>query len=349
MVTKTIGLSTQIWNNNIRSMALLAFYPFVILAIVWAIGTMIGYITLYSYNGDPLLSDAVKTGNIVVINYWPTIFMIVAIWFLGCYFFHTKMINMLSHGRPVTREEEPALYNLLENLCISRGLKMPKLNIIETDARNAFASGINEKSYAITVTRGLLQSLQEDEIEAVLGHELSHIMNNDVRLLIISVIFTGMIGFTAQLFWNSLRYGRYRGGGKKDMRIMLFIMAIALILWLGYLATLFTRFALSRSREYMADAGSIELTKDPDAMMRALLRISNHDKIKEATDDIALMCIENSKPFLGLFATHPPVKARIKTISEISNLPIPQIENGQIADNSFYKKEEQKNPWTKSS
>jgi len=246
------------------------------------------------------------------------------------------MIRMLSRGHPITRKEEPKLYNLLENMCISRGLTMPKLEIIETDARNAFASGIDPKSYTITVTRGLLRALQDDEIEAVLGHELTHIMNGDVRLLIISIIFTGMIGFTAQIFWNSLRYGRFRGGkGKRDGRIMIFILAIALILWLGYMATLFTRFALSRSREYMADAGSIELTKNPDAMMRALLRISSYDRIPKTTDDIALMCIENSKSFLGVFATHPPITARLDAISEVTNTPVPNIIPGQSAANKL--------------
>lgn len=332
MALQTTGLNTYIWNNNIRSVLLLATYPFILLAMVWGVAAIIGYGTAeYSYaeKGWPAATHA---ANDIIMTWWPAIITIAIIWFIIAYFFNTKMVRMLSRSRPITRTEEPELYNLLENLCIAHGIPMPRLEIIETRARNAFASGIDRKSFTITVTRGLLHCLQEDELEAVLAHELSHIINRDVRLMIISIIFTGMIGFAAQLAWNSVRFGIYTNRGRRDGRgIMVFLLIVA-ILWLGYMATLFTRFALSRRREYLADAGSVETTKNPDAMMRALLRISGRDKIPEATDDISLMCIENTRAFMGLFMTHPPIERRIKAISETTGTPIPDIKYGKRAD-----------------
>lgn len=331
------GLKTHIWNNNLRSLILLATYPFLIALMVWAIAFLTGWGMVsgtYGYSGDAAIHAALRHSEGLILDWWPSILTVVAIWFTVAWFMQTSMVRALSHSRPVTREEEPELYNLLENLCISRGMTMPRLEIIETRARNAFASGTDERSYCITVTRGLLRSLQRDEIEAVLGHELTHIMNRDVRLLIVSVIFTGMIGFFAQMAWSSVRYGMFYHGGRRggDKRVAAAIAVIALILWLGYIATMFTRFALSRRREFMADAGSVELTKNPDAMMRALMRIAGKDRIPEATDDIALMCIENSRPFFGLFATHPPLEERIRTIAEISGVPVPTLIPGRRAE-----------------
>ncbi|MCB1562822.1 MAG: M48 family metallopeptidase [Alphaproteobacteria bacterium] len=337
------GLQNHIWNNNLRSIILLALYPLMIAAIVWACTFVIGA----AGTGDTG-ERAAGMANALLYAYWPLIFTVVALWFLIAWFFHGAMIRKLAHSHPVTRKEEPALYNLLENLCIAQGMPMPRLEIIETHARNAFASGIDEKSYCVTVTRGLLNSLTKDEVEAVLAHELTHILNRDVRLLIITVIFTGMIGFAAQIAWSNIRYGMlFSGRNRKNGSGIMVIFAIAAILWLGYLATLFTRFALSRSREYMADAGAVKMTKNPEAMMSALMRIAGRDKIPETTDDIAMMCIENHKPFLGLFATHPPIKSRILAISETTNTPAPDIFSTPPAptQDRFHVPDGPKNPW----
>lgn len=320
MALAATGLNTHIWNNNIRSILLLAIYPFIIGIMVWAVAYIIGY----SQAGQEQAANYYATN--IIEAYWPTILTIVAVWFIVAYFFNTRMIGMLAHAHPVTRQQEPELYNLLENLCIARGMKMPNLSIIETHACNAFASGVDNKSYRVTVTRGLMNRLRKDELEGVLAHELTHIINRDVRLMMVCVIFTGMIGFAAQLAWSSIRHGmiysrrsRNNGGG------VMIMLGIALVLWVGYMATLFTRFALSRRREFMADAGAVELTKNPDAMMRALMRIADRDHIPGAPDDIAMMCIENAKPFMGLFATHPPIESRIRALSEVTGTPVPEF------------------------
>lgn len=325
MALKASGLQSSIWNNNLKSIGLLGLYPFLIMGIIWAAAAVVGLLTMPNASWD----NADALAGAVIANYWPIILTAVIIWFAISYFFHTSMIRKMSHSHPVTRKEEPELYNLLENLCITVGMTMPRLEIIESHARNAFASGIDDKSFTVTVTRGLLQSLSKDEVEGVLAHELTHIQNRDVRLLIITIIFTGMIGFAAQVIWSQVRYGLWVGprrssNGKGNNGIII-LMAIAAVLWIGYFATIFTRFALSRRREYMADAGAVQITKNPDGMMRALMRIAGKDQIPKIPGDITMMCIENRVPFIGLFATHPPIEKRIQTLSENTGFAVPDL------------------------
>ncbi|MFP4313414.1 MAG: M48 family metallopeptidase [Alphaproteobacteria bacterium] len=348
MALASAGLKTHIWNNNFKSVVLLCLYPVILLGLFWAIAFFIGFLGPIPAGVD---ATAVSSSFAVraLADFWPLIITAVGIWFMIAWFFHSSMIRKLSHSHPVTRKEEPELYNMLENLSITAGIPTPRLEIIETHARNAFASGIDQKSFTVTVTRGLMNSLSKDELEAVLAHELAHILNRDVRLLIITVIFTGMIGFLAQMAWSSIRYGfifsgnsRNKGGG------ILVILGIAVILGIGYLATLLMRFAISRRREYMADAGAVELTKNPSAMMRALMRISGRAKIPETTDDIAMMCIENAKPFLGMFATHPPIEKRIQALAATTGESIPDsasLPPVQKSEQFGQRSSDNSNPW----
>ncbi len=344
MALAAAGLKTHIWNNNLRSIILLVGYPFLMGAIVWAMAAAIGFFMGQSAGPNaPHGTIATNFANGFIAQYWPLIGTAVAIWFIIAWFFNTRMVRMLSHAKPVTRAEEPALYNLLENLCIARGLPMPHLNIIETDALNAFASGVQRSDYTVTVTRGLLNTLRPDEVEGVLAHELTHIINHDVRLLMVCIIFTGMIGFAMQLVWSSVRYGLYMprsGNNRNNGGTIIIALAILLILAIGYGASLLTRFALSRRREYMADAGAVELTRNPDAMMRALQRISGRDHIPAVPDDVALMCIENGHAFMGLFATHPSIDDRIRALSTMTGTPIPGAYGTQKSDNPL-------NPWAR--
>ena len=339
MTMGSIGLATYRWNNNLRSMAILAFYPVILLAMAWVLTFAATYFTQrmpVDTDARSYLAILVPMTNAQLLHIWPFILGFVVVWFTVAGLFHTQMMRSLARSHPVTREEEPALYNLLENLCISRGLPMPEFDIIETHARNAFASGMSEKTYRITVTRGLLTSLQPDELEGVLAHELAHIINRDVRLLVVTVIFAGLFGFLCQLAWTifrgTLRMPASRDAAKGKMAIIMISLVFALILSVGYFATLWSRFALSRRREYDADAGAIELTKNPDAMMRALLRIAGREQIPNGRADVMLMCIENSQPFMGMFATHPPLETRIKAISSVTNTPVPELKTIQPAE-----------------
>ncbi|MFN3700831.1 MAG: M48 family metallopeptidase [Alphaproteobacteria bacterium] len=338
MAIAAVGLKTHIWNNNLKSMVLLVMYPVLLIGMLWACGLIFGAMST---------PDGVRYANTIVYDFWPMVVTVCAIWFVFAWFSHTKMVRKLSHSHPVTRKEEPELYNLLENLSITAGIPTPRLEIIETHARNAFASGIDQKSFTVTVTRGLMNSLSKDELEAVLAHELAHILNRDVRLLIITIIFTGMIGFATQLVWSNIRYGLFFSRGSRNRgNVVVVMLVIAAILWVGYMASLLMRFALSRRREYMADAGAVELTKNPSAMMRALMRIAGRDRIPETTDDIAMMCIENARPFMGMFATHPPIDARIRAISAISGEIVPDVASlPPVVKSERYCQQKDNNPW----
>jgi heat shock protein HtpX len=183
---------------------------------------------------------------------------------------------------------------------------------------NAFASGLGAGSYAITVTRGLVEALTRDELEAVLGHELTHIINRDVRLLIVTVVFVGMISFIAQMLWRSLSWGR---SGRRDRSPLIAIAAIAM--GVGYVLALVLRFALSRTREYLADAGSVALTKNPEAMISALRKIADHASMPEVPPEVRQMFIENppsAAELFGLFGTHPPIEARIRALEQIGGV-----------------------------
>jgi heat shock protein HtpX len=246
------------------------------------------------------------------------------IWIFIAYQFHQSMIDAVTGARPVTRREEPRLYNILENLCISRGITMPTLRVAEDDALNAFATGLNPKQYSITVTRGLMNALSDREMEAVLGHELTHIRNGDVRMMVIAVVIAGAISFFGELifrlFFQASFYGgfggrRRRGDGEgRGGAGVAILIAIALIV-VAWLLSVVIRFALSRQREYLADAGSVELTKDPDAMIMALRKIENRGELHAATSAVMEMCVDNPREgFSDIFATHPSIESRVEAI-----------------------------------
>ncbi len=306
------GLYSHIQSNKRRSIALLVGLFFLVYLLVYA-GAVIGEALTVNAPLDVLMRRALS--DAVAALPWATIGTVV--WILIAYKFHQSMIDALTGGREVTRMEQPRLYNLLENLCISRGITMPRLKVADDPALNAFATGMNEKQYAITVTSGLLERLNDAELESVLGHELTHIRNGDVRMLVIAVIIAGAISFFAELvfrlmFQGGLRMGRGdRKGGSAGVAILIAIGLIAV----AWVLSLVIRMALSRSRELLADAGSVELTKNPDAMISALRKIEGRGELAGATSAVMEMCVDNPREeFSDLFATHPPIAERIADI-----------------------------------
>jgi heat shock protein HtpX len=251
----------------------------------------------------------------------PWITIGVVVWFVIAWFSHTAIINAATDSRPLERKENKRVYNLVENLCISTGMKMPQINIIEDDSLNAFASGINLKTYSISLSRGIINKLGDDELEAVIAHELTHIRNRDVRLLIISIVFVGIFAFITEMLFRSLRFGRI-GRGKKEGAGIFIALLLALI---GYLLATLFRFALSRKREYLADAGSAELTRRPLSLASALRKVAADPTIEAVKrKDVAQMFIENPQEeegkttfsFANLFSTHPPIENRIKILEQ---------------------------------
>ncbi|MGJ5179936.1 M48 family metallopeptidase [Bradyrhizobium oligotrophicum] len=322
------GLYTHIASNKTRSVLLLGGLFLLIYVLVFA-GALIAEV-MANGNGSVAYYMNAATRDLIKALPWATIGA--AAWIVIAYFFHQKMIDAVTGGEAVTRQEQPRLYNLLENLCISRGITMPKLKIMDSPALNAFATGLNPRQYSVTVTTGLLDALDDREIEAVLGHELTHIRNGDVQLMVVAVIIAGVVGFFGELFFRLFTNMSWGGGwgrssssssssssdsdrkGSGGGAIIVVIIAVVLIV-LAWLLSQVVKLALSRTREYLADAGAVELTKNPDAMISALRKIEGRGELPGATSAVMELCVDNPREgFADLFATHPSVDARIQAL-----------------------------------
>jgi len=320
---KYFGLQSQIRKNNTNSVLILLMFPIVFFGLTWLFFffTSLGNSQYFSQEQGQYSIIPVINSNFFRTIPWITIGVVV--WFIIAWFSHTAMINKATGSQPLERKENKRIYNLVENLCISAGMQMPKVNIIPDDSLNAFASGVNPKSYTLSLSSGIINKLNDQELEAVIAHELTHIRNRDVRLLIISIIFVGIFAFISETMFRSMRFGSLSRGKKGSGGVsMIVAMLLALV---GYLVASLFRFALSRKREYLADAGSAELTRNPLALASALRKISVDPTIEAVKrNDVAQMFIENpqkelknsSVSFSTLFATHPPIQKRIEILEQ---------------------------------
>jgi heat shock protein HtpX len=309
-----VGLQTHIWANNTRSILLLAGFPVLMILIIYGLQlVLMGFGILPGSGrglGDDMALAASWLGGTI-----PLAVIIAGIWFAISYFGSQAMIDMMTGARKVERKSEPEIYNLLENLAISRGLRTPTLRIIDNDSLNAFATGLHEGQYSITVTRGLVGALTRDELEAVLAHELTHVINRDVRTMVIASIFAGIISVIAELVFRGLLHSR--GGGRRDNKnaapLILIGLAFAAV---GFALAIVIRMMLSRTREFVADAGAVELTKNPDAMISALRKVEGRSSLK-GPDEVQQLFLDNQADGVGLeglFATHPPIQKRIDAL-----------------------------------
>ena len=299
------GIQRQQRINNSNSFLLLAFFPILLLGMFWVI--------VYFLNQ--------KGSNI---NFFttaaPVILVLTGIWFLIAWGLNSKMIQWATGSKPLERMENKRVYNIVENLCISCGMKMPAVFVIEDDSLNAFASGINSSSYSVTLSRGIINKLNDEELEGVIAHELTHIRNRDTRMLIISIIFVGIFSFLAEMAFRSLRFAGGRKSGKGGGVVILIAVVVSA---LAYLISMLLRFGISRSREYIADAGAAEMTKKPDALASALKKISDDPFIEAVQSrDVAQLFINNPTPsqhkasWDNMFSTHPPIEKRIEYLEQ---------------------------------
>jgi len=317
------GLQTHIWGNNTKSVLLMLGFPVLLILLMYALFLLFAGLSGASMGKDEIAGPFIWAADALARS-WPFAIAGAILWFGIAYAFYQNIIDAATGAKKVERKQEPKLYNLLENLCISRGITMPALRIMETDALNAFATGLHKGQYSITVTRGLMNTLTDEELEAVLAHELTHIRNSDVRLLIIAVIFVGIFSFVGELAFRGLWH---TGGGVRTSRssssnrgsgggAAIAIIAALVIIAIAYALAIVIRFALSRRREYLADAGAVELTKNPDAMISALQKISGNATVN-APSEMREMFIENAHAdFTSIFATHPPIAKRIEALAK---------------------------------
>jgi len=239
---------------------------------------------------------------------------------LYSYYFGSATVLAASGAHEADPHQYQQLYNLVQTLAIGDGLPVPKVYLIEDPSPNAFATGRDPQHAAVTVTTGLLQMMNREEMEGVLSHEMSHIKNFDVRLLLVVTTMIGMAGLLASVVWN----GAFRIRSR-DSRAVLIVLAIGIIFTLiAVIVGPLMQMALSRQRESLADASGVELTRNPAGLLSALKKISQNEKpLKNFNHAVAAMCIDNPKEHHGsffnhLFDTHPPIEERIAALERIA-------------------------------
>lgn len=330
-----VGMLTQIRRNNMMSIILLIMFPVIILVTVWVFLALLNYFGNGYYNqyGEMVYQLDAATVNAYFLSAVPWVVGGVGLWFLVAYFSNASMVRMATGARPLERRENPRVYNIVENLCMTCNMDMPKINVVDDPQLNAFASGIDKGSYTVTVTTGILDVLNDDELAGVIGHELTHIRNHDTRLLITSIVFVGIISTIMSMVVQMMYHTAFWGGGNRrsdDERgnglsviVVLFVGLICCAI--AYFFTMITRFAISRKREYMADAGGAELCGNPLALASALRKISAQPGLGSVSrEDVAqLFIIHPSSLASGvmgfmnsLFSTHPDTAKRIAILEQ---------------------------------
>lgn len=241
---------------------------------------------------------------------------------LVSYWFSDKLVLSMAHAQPVSKEHARELYNIVENLAITAGLPLPKIYLINDPAPNAFATGRNPKNAVVAVTTGLLETLDRSEIEGVVAHELSHIGNWDMLLSTVVVILVGFISIVADIFLRMTFWGGHRDNDRREGNAIVFFLAIVAAILLPIAATLI-QLAISRKREFLADASGALLTRYPEGLASALEKISRYPRsVKTASNTTAHLWFEdpfgaNEKKvpwYHKLFMTHPPVAERVAAL-----------------------------------
>jgi len=292
----------QIASNKRRSVLLILFFFLIIFGLTWAFEQVTGF---------------GKAGLVIAI-------LIASFSGLAGYYASDKIVLGISKARPVTKEEYPYLYNLVEGLAIAAGVPAPRCYVIDDTAPNAFASGRNPQTSVICVTTGLLQKLNRAELEGVIGHEMSHIRYYDIRLQTLAVVMVGVVALLSDWILRSFLWGggRRRGRDKGNAGAILIVVGLVLAV-LAPMASQLIRLAISRKREFLADAGSAELTRYPAGLASALRKISADTEPLEAANKATahLYIVNPLKDLKGrvnsMFDTHPPIEERIAALEKM--------------------------------
>ena len=340
---KYVGIQTQIWRNNRNTVILLFMFPLLLLGMVLGTIMLLDWFGFFCWNGvcPPGLQATTFHWKIIwryFLDAMPFTLSMTAIWFIIAYFANVSIIRHATHARPLERKENVRVYNIVENLCIAGGIEMPQINIVDDPSLNAFASGIDIKSYTITLTTGIIDKLDDAELSAVVGHELTHIKNRDTRLMVVCIVFVGifsmMMHVITRILANMWRMPRRRSRKNDGAGAGIVLVLIVLLVWaaIGYFFSTLTRLAISRKREYVADAGGAELCGDPLALASALRKISADPGLAFVQrSDIAQLYVihpdeEDDNDSVGLkglvakanilFCTHPDTPERIRLLEQ---------------------------------
>ncbi len=292
-----VSFFDQIAKNRLKSFVLMAVFFLLFVGIVYIFAILLG---------GGVLSLAVS-------------FILVGIYAAFTYFAGDKVVLSISQAKEADRKQYPGLYNIVEGLALAQQLPVPKIYIMNDPNPNAFATGRSPKHASVCVTTGLLQMMNKEELEGVLAHEMSHVGNNDIQFMMIAIVFAGVIGIIAMFFRSFLFFG---GGDNRNEGIFIIIALIVGIL--APIAAALIQLAISRKREYMADANGARLTRNPKGLADALKKIQQYSKnpastpVKHATETTAPLYISNPlKGVSNLFSSHPPLEDRIKILESM--------------------------------
>ena len=285
---------SQITSNKRKSVFLVLIFIAIIMALGWFIGVYLGY------GYEILIGASLFSLLMSLISYYGG-----------------ASLALLSAGaRPITKEDNPYVWRMVENLCITAGMPMPRVHIIQDAALNAFATGRNPEHASIALTTGIIAGLKNEELEGVIAHELSHIKNYDIRYLTIVVVLVGAISLIAHWFLRSGLLGGHRRGNNNAGGALAIVGLVFLIIS-PFIAELL-KLAISRKREFLADASGALLTRYPDGLATALEKIADHpkplDRANRATAHLFIANPFKVRSFTGLFSTHPPIEARVKIL-----------------------------------
>lgn len=285
-----VNIFDAIGANKRNSLVLMLFMAGLLLAAVIVLGYMVG------------LGDFGIIVSAVVVGFY--------VWF--AYGAGASTILSISGARELKEGEEPFIRNVVEGLAIAAGIPKPRIWVIEDEGMNAFATGVEPKNSHIVFTRGLLKNMKREGLEGVAAHEISHIANYDIRFATLAVVMVGAIAIIGDFAWRYIRFG---GGRDRKGNVYIIIIALAFAI-LAPICAEFVRFAISREREYLADANGAKLTRYPEGLAGALEKIKGHAAVASATNTTASLFISDpfEKKFAGLFATHPPIDERIKKL-----------------------------------
>ena len=321
----------HIADNKRRTWLLVLLFPVTFAALT---GLILGVVWWFfvpptlsgSVNGQVLsatqasLVEALVLSSGVVVICW----VLASIWMAVSYFKGDKLLLNSADAIPVTKQDQPEIYRLVENLCMSRGLPLPRIYIMDDESLNAFATGRDPEHASVALTKGIVKKLDRAELEGVISHELSHVENRDIRLMLITVAGISFFTFAGEICFRvavSSRSNRSKNNGA----LLFLVLGIICYLY-GLVFAPLIRLAVSRQREYLADATGAIMTRNPQALANALRKISTDSRV-EALDkraSMAALCIENplAKQNLfswmsGLMATHPPIQKRIAALEEM--------------------------------
>ncbi len=309
---------TLIAKNKRNSFLLIAVF----LLLFVALGMLIGYV----WGKGQMAFSFIVAGIAAAIAFVLT---------LASYFGGASALLGMSRARRITKPDDPQLFNVVDELCIAAGVPLPRIYLINDTAMNAFATGRNPKHASVAITTGLRQKLSRDQLQAVMGHEMSHIRHNDILFATLMAVMVGVLVMLCDVFLRSVFYGGVggRGGGRRRssgkgggggaMYIVMIILALLLAIIAPILAKII-QMSLSRQREYLADAGSVELTRNPEGMAGALMKLAGDQEVLEVANRATapLYIVHPIKKFearaKSIFSTHPPIKDRVARLRSLT-------------------------------